>query len=197
MFDSRGLPDYPPPHNAWQFPPPPVSPRWKWAAIAAAVFGLVGGSTMLVIAIAVGSSGAPGLIDNTRIIDVIEDQCAVMTAEVESIRVTGSPESQAAAISDQNAAVDDMISDIRAIGPNVLATDPPTEDWLVDWHTLVKAREAYARELLNGSPKRFQIPNDDNGDEIYHRMDDVFVYESSCEVPGVLLYPYPDDGSEV
>lgn len=197
MFDSRGLPDYPPPHNAWQFPPPPISPRWKWAAIAAMVLSLIGGTTMLVVAIAIGSSGMPGLIDNTSIIDVIEDECAAMTDEVEAIPITGSPESQAAAITDQNAAVNDMVSDIRAIGSNVLSADPPTEDWLVDWHTLVKAREAYAREVLDGSQDDFEIPTDDDGDDIYVRMDDVFAYESSCEVPAVLLNPYPDDGSEV
>ena len=147
------------------------------------VFGLIAGSTMLAVAISVGSSGAPGLIDNARIITVIEDECALMTQEVESIPITGSPESRAAAIAEQNDAVDAMVSTIRAMGSNVLSTDPPTEEWLVDWHTLVTAREAYAKELLDGSSPSFKMPRDDRGEMLYVRMNDVFLYDSSCTVP--------------
>lgn len=196
MFDSRGLPDYPPQVNAWEFPPPPVSPRWKWAAIAAMVLGLVGGSAMLGVAISVGSSGTPGLIDNVRIVNLIEDECALMTDQVESIPITGSRESQAAAISDQNDVVDDMVSAVRGMGSNVLSTDPPTEAWLVDWHKLVMAREDYAEELLDGSTPSLKIPTDDRGEKIYVRMNDVFFYESTCTVPSVLLFPIPEDASD-
>ena len=196
MFDSRGLPDYPPPVNAWEFPPPPVSPRWKWAAIAAMAFGLVGGSTMLAVAISVESSGAPGLIDNAALISVIERECRQMTTSVESLPIHGTPRRQAQTIARQNVAVEDMIDDIRSVGRDVLASDPPTDEWLADWDRLVQAREAYADEILDGSLPDLEIPTDDHGDEIYLRMDDVFFTESTCEVPEVLLNPYPDNASD-
>lgn len=189
MFDNRGLPDYPPPINAWQFPPPPVSPRWKWAAIAAGVFGLVGGATMLTIAIAVGSSGAPGLIDDTELTSYIEDECALMTDEVESMPRAGSPKVRAATIADQNDAVEDMLLAIRDLGPEVIDADPPTDEWLADWDRLVEAREAFAENVLDGSVRPLKIPNDEDGDEIYLRMNDVFFYETTCKVPWVLLHP--------
>ena len=37
------------------------------------------------------------------------------------------------------------------------------------------------------------MPTDDRGDDIDVRMDDVFLGGSTCEVPAVLLNPYPDD----
>lgn len=197
MFDSRGLPDYPPPHNAWQFPPPPVSPRWKWAAIGAMVFGFIGGSTMLVVAITVGSSGVPGLIDDTELISVIERECDQMTSEVESLPIDGTPRRQAQTIAAQNVAIDDMLADIRSVGPTVLANDPPTEEWLADWEQLVDAREAYAEDLLAGSQHRLEVPHDDRGRDIDVRMDDVFFTESTCVVPEVLVEPYPGDASDV
>ena len=193
MFDSRGLPDYPPPHNAWQFPPPPVSPRWKWAAIAAMVFGLVGGSAMLTVAIAVGSSGTPGLIDNPELISVIERECDTMTTTVERLTIDGPPKIQALVIADQNHAIDNMVAAIRDVGPEVIADDPPTEEWLTDWGRLVRAREAYAKKILDGSLPNLKIPKDDDGDDIYLRMDDVFFTESTCEVPRALLNPYPEE----
>lgn len=197
MFDSRGLPHYPPPHNAWQFPPPPVSSRWKWLAIAATVVGSVGGAAMLVVAIGVGSSGLPGAIDDPQLISVIERECGQMRSTVESMPVTGSPEQQATTIADQNHAIDVMVSAIRSQGQAVLKADPPTQDWLADWDRLVAARKSYATRILDGSMPDLDIPKDEHGKDIYLRMDDVWLGESTCEVPGVLLDPYPDDDSQV
>jgi hypothetical protein len=196
VFDSRGLPDYPPPHNAWEFPPPPVSPRWKWAAIAAMVFGLIGGTTMLAVAISYGSSGMPGVIDNARLISVIEGECARMTSTVESMPIGGSPERQASTIADQNEAVDVMVSAIRDVGPDIIDSDPPTEEWLTDWERLINARESYAQKILDGSLPDLEIPNDERGKDIYVRMDDAFLVQTSCEVPDILINPYPDDQSD-
>ena len=160
------------------------------------VFGLVGGSTMLAVAISVESSGAPGLIDNAALISVIERECRQMTTSVESLPIHGTPRRQAQTIARQNVAVEDMIDDIRSVGRDVLASDPPTDEWLADWGRLVQAREAYADEILDGSLPDLEIPTDDHGDEIYLRMDDVFFTESTCEVPEVLLNPYPDNASD-
>lgn len=197
MFDSPGLPDYPPERNAWQFPPPPISPRWRWAAIAATIVGLVGGTALVVVLAVVGSDGAPGAIDNTRLISVIESECDLMTSRVESVPVTGSPRQQAQAITDQDHSVDDMVSAIRAEGPDVLADDPPTRAWLDDWERLVAARETYAELIRGGATPDLDIPDDEDGHDIHLRMNDVWLGESACEVPRVLIYPYPEDVSEV
>src|SRR5687768_1332010 len=129
---------------------------------------------MLTVAIVFGSSGAPGLIDNTELISVIEDECDEMTAKVESMPVQGDPSRQAQIIAEQNVAIDEMVAGIRSVGPNVLKDDPPTEEWLADWGRLVDAREAYADDILDGSRPYLDVPTDDRGKEIDVRMDDVF-----------------------
>lgn len=196
MFDNRGLPDYPPPHNAWQFPPPPVSPRWKWLAILVTIVGLIGGTTMLVVLISVGSRGIPGLIDDTDVISVIERECQQMTSKVESLPIHGTPRRQAQSMAAQNVAVEDMVADIRDLGADVLADDPPSEDWLADWERLVAAREAYAQIILEGGTPDLEIPDDSHGDDIYFRMDDAFIQKTTCEVPRELLNPYPEYTSD-
>lgn len=198
MFDSRGLPDYPPPHNAWQFPPPKVSSRWKWLAIGATVFGLVAGTTLLVVTIAVGSSGLDGVIDDPDLVSVIEAQCDEMTTTVEALPIHGTARRQGQSILRQNEAIKDMISGITALaGPELLADDPPTEAWLADWNSLSEARETYAEALMDGEPATLELPTDDRGREIYVRMDDAFLDGSTCRVPEVLVNPEPDDASGV
>jgi hypothetical protein len=160
------------------------------------VLAFVSATTMIIIAVAVGSSDSPGLIDDTALISVIEDACDDMTAEVTATPITGSPQHQAAAITKQNRAVEDMVSEIRLLGPEVLDADPPTNAWLSDWDRLVEARKAYTEDMLRGSSTDLRIPKDSDGDDIYLRMDDVFFYESTCEVPKELLNPYPDDSSD-
>jgi hypothetical protein len=160
------------------------------------VFGLVGGSAMLAVAIAVGSSGAPGLIDNTELISVIEQECGLMTAEVEAMPLTGSAEVQAATIAQQNEVVGLMVARIRDVDPDLIANDPPAEEWLADWGRLVQAREVLADRVREGATPRLEIPTDEHGDEIDLRMNDVFFTESTCTVPQVLLDPYPEDSSD-
>ena len=151
---------------------------------------------MLTVAITVGSSGAPGLIDNTELISVIERECNQMTTKVESLEIHGTPRRQAQTIAAQNVAVADMVHDIRDEARDLLTSDPPSNDWLSDWDRLVAARETYAREILDGSFPDLDIPTDEHGKDIYLRMDDAFLGEPSCEVPAALLNPYPEDTSD-
>jgi hypothetical protein len=160
------------------------------------VFGLIAGTTMLVVAITVGSTSAPGLIDDPEVVSVIERECQQMTASVESLPIHGTPRRQAQTIARQNVAIEDMVADIREVGQDALASDPPTDEWLADWERLVEARAAYADHLLAGSVVPFSIPYDEDGQQISVRMDDVFIDSSVCEVPEVLVKPYPDGGSE-
>jgi len=157
------------------------------------VVGLIAGTTMLVVAIKVGSSSAPGLIDDPELISVIERECHQMTTSVESLPIHGTPRRQAQTIARQNVAIEDMVDDIRSVGQDTLASDPPTDEWLADWDRLVDAREAYAEEVLDGAFAQLKVPTDDRGADIDIRMDDVFLDSSTCMVPEVLLEPYPDD----
>lgn len=159
------------------------------------VFGLLGVTTMIVVVVTVGSTSAPGLIDDPELISVIERECQQMTSSVESLPIHGTPRRQAQTIARQNVAVEDMVDDIRSVGQETLAGDPPSDEWLADWDRLVDAREAYAEEILEGSLAQLQVPTDDRGEDIDIRMDDVFIGGSPCEVPEVLLNPYPDDAA--
>ncbi|KRC64086.1 hypothetical protein ASE12_04495 [Aeromicrobium sp. Root236] len=196
MFDSRGLPDYPPPHNAWQFPPPKVSPGWKWVAIAASVLGLIAGTSLFVVIFSVGSSGMEGVIDDPDLISVIEDECDAMTNTVTALPIHGSPRRQAQSILRQNVAVVDMVHDIRDQARDLLTSDPPSEDWLRDWDRLVEARRTYADALVDGEAGTFDVPTDSRGKEITERMNDAFIDDSTCHVPDVLVDLDPGDGSD-
>jgi hypothetical protein len=194
--DSPGLPDYPPAQDAWRFPPPPVSRRWRWAAITATVVGVVAVPTLLTIAIILGNKGAPGLIDSDKVVDVITRECDQMTSTINGLPIRGTARAQAETIAQQNLAIERMVNDIRALGGAALADDPPAERWLTDWERLVDARERYARGLLAGIQHSLDIPTDEDGHDIYVRMDEVFLGDSGCEVPAALLNPYPEDVSD-
>ena len=197
MFDSRGLPDYPPPRNAWQFPPPPVSPRWKWVAIAATVVGFVAGTSFLVVMIVVGSRGIPGAIDNPRLLSVIQKECRLMTSTVESMPEQGPAAQQASIIDDQNEAIEDMLDSVREVGASRIDDDEPAGAWLDDWERLVRARESLVNELLSGGAPDLRIPEDERGKDIHLRMNDAFIDPETCRVPGAVINPYPDQESVV
>jgi len=175
-----------------------VSPRWKWVAIGASVLGLVAGTTLLVVTIAVGSSGMEGVIDDPDLISVIESRCDTMTTRVESQPIHGTARQQGESILRQNVAIRDMISGITATaGPKLLADDPPSTQWLADWSSLSEARETYAEALMAGEAATLELPTDDRGRDIDVRMEDAFLDGSTCRVPEVLVNPEPDDASGV
>ena len=196
VFESRGLPEYPPPHNAWQYPPPPISRRWKWVAILTSSLGLVAGSGLLVSAIVLSTAGAPGLIDDQGLIRVIKRECRAMTEAVESTPLVGPLRVQARTIQEQNLAVTRMISQIERGRGQAIRDDRPTEQWLADWVEIVDARNRFVLELVENGSGAFDMPVDRDGVPIDVRMRDVWIGDVACEVPAVLVNPYPDDSSE-
>ena len=68
-----------------------------------------------------------------------------------------------------------MVEQIRALGPEVLEKDKPTERWLNDWDDLLDAHAA-------GKP----IPEMGGGVRITRRMDDLVKDINHCEVPDQL-----------
>ncbi|MDX6277519.1 MAG: hypothetical protein QOJ72_1647 [Nocardioidaceae bacterium] len=184
---------YPPERNAWQFPPPPVSRRWFWVAIAVIVLSVAVGGGMAIAGVSVAAKDFPSVIEDHQLIDVITQECAVMTATVESMPVDGSPKQQAAILADQDQSVEQMVQAIRLVDPHVRAADKPTDQWLDDWDRLLDARKSYAVLVERGYRPSLRIPRDGDGDPIYRRMNDVWLTTTACRVPRDLLIPYPPD----
>jgi hypothetical protein len=177
---------YPPAHDTWRFPPPEVSRRWKWAAIAASVAGLVLAVTATAVLVVLGSDDVDGLIEDEDLTGTIAAQCLLMTSTVEQMPLTGPTTLQAETIIDQNRAVELMVATIRRENAQQIRTDQPAEQWLRDWDRLVDARERYARRLLRDPGAALRIPRDGDGRHITDRMDDVWLGERVCEVPETL-----------
>jgi hypothetical protein len=197
MNEDRELPPYPPARNAWEYPPPPISPRWRWAPIVAVALVAIAGIGLIVASIVIMGKDFPGIIEDDRIVSVIDRECDIMTETVKSMPITGSATQQAKIVTDQNQAITNMLTEIRKVDGDVLRADPPTIGWLEDWDTLVTAREAFAERLREGYDTDFRIPRDGHGDRIYERMDLVWLTEPVCLVPEELLEPYPADVSAV
>ncbi|GAA3530583.1 hypothetical protein GCM10022234_29740 [Aeromicrobium panaciterrae] len=193
MNEDRGLPPYPPEHNAWEYPPPPISRRWIWAPILAVTLATVIGAGLVVGAVVIGSKDFPSVIQDDKILSVITRECDIMTETVKSMPIEGTAEEQASTIRDQDKAILNMLAAIRGVDEDVRAADPPTNDWLDDWNALVAAREAFAEQRSSGYELDLRIPKDADGDGIYQRMDEVWLTKEACEVPEELLNPYPED----
>lgn len=189
VFESQGLPEYPPRQDTWQFPPPQVSTRWKWLAVAAGTVGLLAAATLLTVTIVLGSKDFPGVIDDEDLTDTVASECALMTLTVRSMPLGGTPEQRAETILDQNRAVEEMVRTIRSERAAEIRDDRPAEQWLRDWERLVDARRGYARELLRDPNASLELPLDADGDEITERMDDVWIGDPACEVPDELSSP--------
>jgi hypothetical protein len=197
VFESQGLPEYPPRRNTWEFPAPPVQKRWKWIAALSSVLGLAAAGAMITVLVLTDTDDFPGLIDDQQLTDTVASECELMTRTVESMPLTGSPERQAATIADQNQAVETMVDAIRASRAVEVRDDRPAEDWLSDWELLVEVRAGYARELLRDPNASLRVPLDSDGDEITERMNDVWAGSPVCEVPEVLVRPSSGSVSDV
>lgn len=187
-METDGLPAYPPARNAWDYPPPPISPRWKWVAIAAGFLSLVAATALVAVAISVTSRDNTGLIEDARLLDAISRECAIMTFTIESTPLSGDVRQQVAIIRDQDAAVATMVEAIRELDPHVLADDKPTAGWLDDWDRLVGARETLAAGLEEDLGLEIVIPKDEKGHPIDERMDKALL-GGECTVPADLLDP--------
>jgi hypothetical protein len=196
VFESPWPRGYPPPRNTWQFPPPLVPRRWKWAAVLAGLLGLTAGVAMTTLVVVVGNDDFPGVIDDASLTDTVASQCELMTRTVLSMPLDGTPERRADTIRDQNRAVTLMVRQIRAERAEEIRADRPAEEWLRDWDRLVDARAEWARELLSDPNASLELPVDGDGDDITERMDDVWAAESACEVPDAIASPGGESRSD-
>ncbi|MET0468936.1 MAG: hypothetical protein ABWZ87_09350 [Aeromicrobium sp.] len=197
MFEPPGSPEYPPRHDTWQFPPPPVPTRWKWVAVLAGLLGLVASGAMLTFVIVVGNEDFPGVIDDEKLTDTVAETCRLMTRTVASMPPVGTPEGRAATVADQNRAVEQMVRSIRSQRAAEIRDDRPAELWLRDWDRLIEARNDYARALLRDPNASLELPVDADGHDITERMDDVWVGDSACRVPEALTTSGSGNRSDV
>ena len=119
------------------------------------------------------------MVDDPVVVDRVLAACAEMNDELASLaeaRAEGQART-AQLIRAENKAVASMVSDVRALGHQRLSGDRPTEAWLADWETLVRAREDFSRSPDLGE-KAFRVPIAD-GEPIAQRMDTVGL----CPVP--------------
>ena len=186
------MPAYPPPHDTWAFPPPEVSPWWKWLAVLTGIAGLVVTGVLATVLVVVGSEDFPGIIDDQDLLDSIGVECSLMTATIESMPISGSRQRQAETIADQDRSIEVMVAAIRADNPEAITSDQPAEEWLRDWERLVAARETYAAALLRSPDATWEVPLDPDGDEVTERMDAVWLGDPVCEVPPTLTSPSTD-----
>lgn len=152
---------------------------------------------LIVSAVVIMNKDFPEMIEDGRIVSVIDRECDIMIETVKSMPITGSPAEQADVIADQDKAIANMLAEIRKLDNDVLKADPPTIAWLDDWDALIAAREGFAEQRRNGYETDLRIPRDAHGDRIHERMDAVWLTSPVCEVPEELLNPYPEDVSAV
>ncbi len=182
------LPPYPPAHDAWRFPPPPVSGRWLWVAIGAGAAALAAIAALVASLVIAGSSDLPATIDQPEIIDAVDAGCSTLAAGVEPVSVDGLAVDRPNRIEAQTSVVRDVVATWRDLDADLRASDEPFDDWLDDWDRLVDARDAYVAELRSNPNTLFEEPEVD-GDPISERMDAVM---TGCPVPDTLLHP--DEG---
>ncbi|MEG9225812.1 hypothetical protein [Aeromicrobium sp. Sec7.5] len=182
------LPPYPPAHDAWRFPPPPVSGRWLWVAIGGGVAATIAIVALVVTLVVAGSSDLRVSIDEPQIVDAVDAGCSTMAAGVEPVSVDGLDVDRPNRIEAQTAVVRDVVASWREIDADLRASDEPFDDWLDDWDRLVEARDDYVAELRSNPSALFEEPEVD-GEPISTRMDAVL---TGCPVPDTLLRP--DEG---
>jgi hypothetical protein len=90
----------------------------------------------------------------------------------------------------ENRAVEALVARVRAVGPDALRHDQPTEQWLGDWEQIVAAR----RQAVQAG-KRYTTPQG-GGAPVNIRMFELIRSGlEQCDVPRQLLVPEPGAGN--
>jgi hypothetical protein len=101
-------------------------------------------------------------------------------------RTAKTPQERAATLTQANIIVDQLVSRLAAKPPTGSARDISFVDqWLGDYRSYASSRQAYAKELRNGSNARFAVATQ-GGAPITLRMDAFSDANGmpSCQVPG-------------
>ncbi|WP_229054207.1 hypothetical protein [Aeromicrobium sp. Leaf350] len=178
------LPPYPPHHDAWRYPPPPVSRHWLWVAIGGGVVALVAIIAFFTSLVVTSASDLPASVDDPEILDAIDSGCSTLD-QVRTIDVDSLDIDRVARIEAQTTIVRDVLAGWLELDADLRASDEPFDDWLDDWQRIVDARDAYVVDLQGNPDATFDEPEVD-GEPIVDRMDAVM---TGCSVPITLLSP--------
>lgn len=172
-------------------PPPPPLPlgrRWWWFTMGVTILSLGIATTSAVLIGMWATRDYPDLVDDSRILSVIDTECDRMTQSVTDLTPRGNPRQVAQAIVAQDMAVQDMLDAVKSLDPDLLRSDQPTLAWIADWQRFIDAREELSLELNAGRRPGLAPLNDSKGNSIFERMEYAV---QDCPIPDTLLDPYP------
>ncbi len=125
----------------------------------------------------------PTAIDSKPVRRAVSAACTQLHADLAALPAGMAPAPRAEA---ENRAVEALVARVRAVGPDALRHDQPTEQWLGDWESIVAARRQVVRE-----GKRFTTPQG-GGAPVNIRMFELIRSGlEQCDVPRQLLVPDP------
>ena len=125
----------------------------------------------------------PTAIDHKAVRTVVGDSCTQLRSDLAAVPDGAVPADRAEA---ENAAVDQFIGRVRAMGPDALARDEPVGRWLADWEQIVAARRQAVRD---GKP--FAVPVADGAPINVRMYALVRSGLGKCDVPPALLASEP------
>lgn len=116
-------------------------------------------------------------VDRPDVTDAAGTACAAATVAL--LDAIADEESHRARIADGNAAIDELVASMEALGDDTLADDRPAVSWLEDRRSLEAARSSYADEVTGRPAATFAVPQTQDGYPITGRMTDAS--PSECE----------------
>ena len=122
-----------------------------------------------------------GIIDDPAVSEPASRACDTLAAAVAALP----PGPTVGVVRGQDAAIRDLIETMEALGTKRLKGDDPAVDWVADWRTLLRLREAYADQLEARNQPTLDLPKVD-GIPINERMSDPGL---SCPVATQLAAP--------
>ncbi len=131
----------------------------------------------------IGPKDDPTAIDSKPVRTAVSAACTGLRADLAALPAGLSTADRAEA---ENRAVERLIARVRAVGPDALAHDDPTEQWLGDWEQIVADRRQAVRDGKRFSPRVI------HGTPVNIRMFELIRSGlEQCDVPRQLLAPEP------
>lgn len=161
----------------------PDTARSRRVTLLVLAFIVVVGSLWVIGPIVFASRDDPTALDHKTVRKTVLQSCTQLRSDLAALPAGLATPERAET---ENRAVEQFLSRIRALGPDLLAKDIPVEQWLGDWEQIVAARRQAVREgtrlalpVVNGAPvnvRMFALVRSGLG---------------QCDVPPALLAPEP------
>jgi hypothetical protein len=130
---------------------------------------------------------SPSVLKDAGYAPQAEELCAEARVRIDTLtpaRQASSPEERAATLTEANAIVATMVTDLRALGDGVETDGELLRQWFEDWDLYLEARIGQAEALAAGEDRRFAVAAI-GGRPVTIRMDE-FARQNdmrSCQVP--------------